>query len=243
MTTSVTDLNACLTTEVLSTAFSMRCDPTYVLPAQGSWSCARLSLRDSPDPLSDCIIRPLSTIPSQVRRCFEKGSQLRRPRYGLHCTIRKRLAENFILMSHLASKCGLQEETGWPFAFSSSTGSYTRQNARTAISRDRAGFTLDSVALTSQTLPWTVKVVNVGHLTVFVRYQGRNVLQVHKWATIVEDYMDSTRWTRIPIALRERDLEKRVDWARFDPRKARTPALVRKQGQGKRAIMPRYIPT
>ena len=75
-------------------------------------------------------------------------------------TIGKRLAEDFILLSHLADKCGLQEEMGRSLASSSDTGSHTRQEAGQSADRDRADLTLALVALTSQTLPWTV---NVNH--------------------------------------------------------------------------------
>ena len=229
MTTLVAGLNACLIPEdailVLSTAFSVCYDPRCVLPAQGTWSCPCFPVRCKSDSLSACTKHPQSDIPSQVRRFFEEGSQqanLQRPRYGLDCTIGKRLAEDFILMSHLADKCGLQEEMRRPFAFSSSTGSRTRQKSGMSVNRDRADLTLALVALTSQTLPWTVEVVRGGsahsmHRAIFVRYYERSVLQVHKSATMVECFVNVIKGTGIPISVRESDPKGRVDLARFYP--------------------------
>lgn len=226
MTTLVAGLNACLTPGdailVLSTAFSVRYDPRCVLPPQGTWSCPRFPVRCNSGSLSACKKQPQSDIPSQVRRFFEEGAQqakLQRPRYGLDCTIGKRLAEDFILMSHLADKCGLQEEMRRSFAFSSSTGSHTRQNPRISVNRDRADLTLALVALTSQTLPWTVKVVHGGepsmHRAIFVRYHGRSVLQVHKSA-MVEHFLNAIKGAGIPISVSESD-QGEWDWARFYP--------------------------
>ena len=138
-------------------------------------------------------------------------------------------------MSHLADKCGLQEEMGRSFA-SSSTGSHTTQIPRMSVSRDKVDLTLALVALISQTLPWAVKIVDKGvppstHRITFVRDQGRSVLQVHKSATIVEDYVDCIKWTGIPISERESDPEETVlprkePWSR---------AWVRNRGPGERS--------
>ena len=239
MTTLVAGLNACLTPKdailVLSTAFSVCYDPHCVLPAQGTWSCPRFPVRCNSGSLSACIKHPQSDIPSQVRRFFEEGAQqakLQRPRYGLDCTIGKRLAEDFILMSHLADKCGLQEEMRRPFAFSSSMGSHPKQISGMSTNRDKADLTLALVAMTSQTLPWTVKVVRGGnphsmHRAILVRYHGRSVLQVHKSATMVEYFVrksDPGGWVDlaqfhphiagVQVSMSESD---QGDWARIFP--------------------------
>ena len=91
--TLVAGLNACLTSEeaisVLSTALSLCFDPKCILPIKG-----------------------ILNIPFHVALLFHDGSQraLREPRYGLNCTLGKRLREDVRLMSHLGKMCGLQEE-------------------------------------------------------------------------------------------------------------------------------------
>lgn len=122
-------------------------------------------------------------------------------------------------MSRLADKCGLQEEMGWPFAC---TGSDTRQIFGMSTNRDRADLTLALVALTSQTLPWTINVVNGGnpyymHRANFVRYHGCSVLQVHKSATTVEQFVNVIKGTGIPISVRDIYSVGVVDCAPFYP--------------------------
>ncbi|KAF6226295.1 hypothetical protein HO133_009161 [Letharia lupina] len=101
----------------------------------------------------------------------------------------KRLAEDFILMSHLADKCGLQEETSRSFASSSVTRSHVTQELGLSANRDRADLPLALVALISQSLPWTVKLISGGephsmHHALFVYCRSRSVLHVHTSATI-----------------------------------------------------------
>lgn len=191
MTTVVAGLSACLNREaailVLSTAFSVSYDPRCVLPAHGSWSCPQF-------PISCDTNAPYTDLPSQVRRFFEKGSQkikLKRPRYGLDCTIGKRLKEDFVLMSHLADNCGLQEEMTKNFESSSSIFELSSK-------RDKADLTLALVALTSQTLPWTMQGIEGGdpyslHRVIFVCSHGRSVMQVHTSATTVLKFLYAIR--------------------------------------------------
>ena len=217
MTTLVAGLNACLTPKdailVLSTALSVRYDPRCVLPAHGSWSCPQFPVRCDSNSLSACIKHPQSDIPSQVRRFFEQGSQqtkLQRPRYGLDCTLGKRLAEDFILISRLADRCGLQREM-------------SRYPASSLSQRDKADLTLALVALTSQTLPWTVEVVSGGephsmHHAIFVRHLSRSVLQVHTSAAIVNHFVNAIQSTGIPISV-----EMGAKWSRFYPQMESVP--------------------
>ena len=117
----VAGLNACLSpTEailVLSTALSLCYDPNCVLPMNGTW---------------------LDTdIPTQVARFFDNRSALalQRPRYGLDSTLGRRLSEDYLLMSHLANECGLQEDERWPQSF------YRSEKSRTDPDPGRIGLT------------------------------------------------------------------------------------------------------
>ena len=152
MTALVAGLNACLTPKdailVLSTALSVRYDERCLLLACGNYSRDRNPFH-SPSRMNqlDSVIR------IQVRRFFEKGYQqtrLQRPRFGIHCTIGKRLVEDYILMSQLAYNCDLQEESS------------ERQPFWPLTERDKADLTLAVVQWTSQSTPWTIKVVNEG---------------------------------------------------------------------------------
>lgn len=235
MTTLVAGLNACLTPDnavlVLSTAFSVCSDPRCVLPARGSWSCHICCDTNSP---SACTKHLQSDIPSQVRRFFEKGSQpteLQRPRYALDCTIGKRLAEDFILISHLADKCGLQEETSRSFASSSVTRSHVTQDLGLSANRDKADLTLALVALISQTLPWTVKLLSGGephsmHHALFVYCRSRSVLHVHTSAMIVRKFVNAIQSTGIPVSVEE------GDWSQCYPHMRRVPKRDRQASYG-----------
>ena len=138
MTTLVAGLNACLTPEeavlVLSTALSLRYDPRCVLPRKGT-----------------CLLD--TDIPSRVALLFSKGSAiaLQRPRYGLDCTLGRRLREDYVLMSHLANNCGLQEEISRKVNVGCSFNIYKGQQ--------RADLTLALVALTSQSSSWQARQV------------------------------------------------------------------------------------
>ena len=154
MTALVAGLNACLTPEdamlVLSTALSVHYDSRCLLPACGNCSRGRNSLH------CYCITQKASDIPSQVRRFFEKGSQqmrLQRPRFGLDCTIGKRLVEDYNLMSQLADQCGLQEESNRHFASTSKVGPQIQLPFGPLTERDTADLTLVVVGLTSETWP------------------------------------------------------------------------------------------
>lgn len=220
MTNLVAGLNACLTPEdallVLSTALSVRYDPRCVLPPHGSWSCLPFSVRCNSDDLLSpvCTKHPQSNIPSQVHRFFEKGSQqtkLQRARYGLDCTIGKRLAEDLILMSHLAENCGLQGEMNEYHASSSSMGSHFGLSTQ----RDKADLTLALVALISQTLPWTVKVISRWdakwrsphsiYRVLFIPCLGRSIMEVDTSATIVTEFLNAIQSTGIPISVVQHD--------------------------------------
>ena len=213
----VAGLNACLTPEdailVLSTAFSVLYDPRCVLPAHGSWSYPRFAVRCDKNALSPCTKHPQSDIPSQVRQFIGESCQeikLQRPRYGLDCTIGKRLAEDFMLMSHLADQCGLQEVIRRQFASSLNTGPRFVEASTRSTNRYKADLTLTLVALASQPLPWTVKIVSGDdpysmHSVLF----GRSVLQAHKSATTVNSFVDAIQSAGISISVEE------DYWSRF----------------------------
>lgn len=130
MTTLVAGLNACLAPEeaiqVLSTAFSLRYDPRCVLP--------KVITLSYPD------------LPSQVALFFDKGSAtaLQMPLFGLDCTLGRRLKEDYDIMSHLANKCGLQEEISMT----------VNMGRKASTAQQRADLTLALVALTSQPSCW-----------------------------------------------------------------------------------------
>ena len=152
MTALVAGLNTCLPPEVatlvLSTALSVRYDSRCLLPACGNCSRGTNSLH------CRCINQNDSDIPFQVRRVFEQGSQqvrLQRPRFGLDCTIGKRLVEDYNRMSQLADQCGLQEESSRHFVSTSEVGPQTQQPFRPLTERDTADLTLVVVGLTSKT--------------------------------------------------------------------------------------------
>lgn len=140
----------------------------------------------------------------------------------LDCTIGKRLAEDFILMSQLAEKCGLQEETSRSFASSSVTRSHVTQELGLSANRDRADLTLALVALISQTLPWTIKLISRGephsmHHALFVYCRSRSILQVHTSAMVVRKFVNGIQSTGIPISVEE------GDWSQCYPHMRRVP--------------------
>ena len=130
MAALVAGLNACLDPEeavlVLSTAFSICYDPRCVLPVNETW----LSM----------------DLPSRVALFFDDASTtaLQRPRYGLDCTLGRRLREDYYLLSRLANQSGLQEEVSKNVnvSYEASTGP------------QKADLTLTLVALASQPSSW-----------------------------------------------------------------------------------------
>ena len=148
------------------------------------------------------ILGPISRL--GVRQFFEKGSELmrlHRPRYGLDCTIGKRLAEDFVLMSYLADKCGLQQDVNnihYPSFLSTRTLGLLGDG-------DIADLTLTLMALISQTTPWTV-CVHEGSLlcstyrATFVRYPNRSVLELHTSTTFVKIFVPAIQLTGILIS-------------------------------------------
>ena len=130
MTTLVAGLNAYLAPEeaiqVLITAFSLRYDPRCVLPKE--------------------TIGSNTDLPTQVALFFDKGSAtaLQKPLYGLDCTLGRRLKEDYDIMSHLANKCGLQEEILRT----------VNVGHKASTAQQRADLTLALVALTSQPSCW-----------------------------------------------------------------------------------------
>lgn len=85
------------------------------------------------------------SIPGAILFEMGSGNFLHRPRFGLDCTIGRRLAEEYALMSHLADICGLQEEIN------------RGVGCKTFGEHLRADLTLTLVALTSQVSPWEAR--------------------------------------------------------------------------------------
>lgn len=78
--------------------------------------------------------------------CYSRRySVLQRLRYGLDCTIGRRLAEDYALMSHMAYLCGLQEEIN------------RGVGRKTFGEQLRVDLTLTLVALTLQETPWKAR--------------------------------------------------------------------------------------
>ena len=187
MATLVAGLNACLTREeailVLSTAFSLCYDPTCVLPMRAknaTWFH--------------------TNIPSQLALFFDFTSAmvLQRPRYGLDCTLGRRLREDYILMSRLAATCGLQEEISRKVNFGCKP--YTRSL--------RTDLTLTLVALASQSSSWQASKLKRG--TVFASHcpdisfhDGR--LWVNLSMSPVIDLLYAIQSVGIPITIHEEE--------------------------------------
>lgn len=183
MTTLVAGLNACLAPEeaiqVLSTAFSLRYDPRCVVPRQGTW---------------------LTTdIPSQVALFFDKGSAtaLQKPLYGLDCTLGRRLKEDYDIMSHLANKCGLQEEMFRTL----------NVDRKSSTAQQRADLTLALVALTSQPSCWHTYQMERGtftHPSPRILFY-KTSLCVDPSADLVVDLLYAIQSAGIPITIYEQD--------------------------------------
>ena len=177
----VAGLDACLTPEeavlVLSTAFSLCYDPRCVLPLNETW----LSM----------------DLPSRVTLFFDDASTtaLQRPRYGLDCTLGRRLREDYFLLSRLANKCGLQEEV-----FKSVNVSYEAPKRP-----QRADLTLTLVALVSQASSWQaskVKMKTWASLDQRVRFH-RGRLWVDESASLVINLLYAIQLAGVPITINE----------------------------------------
>ena len=181
MATLVAGLNACLTPEeavlVLSTAFSLCYDPRCVLPVNETW----LSV----------------DIPSRVALFFDDASTtaLQRPRYGLDCTLGRRLREDYFLLSRLANKCGLQDDVSQRVDVSHEA--FTRSQ--------RADLTLTLVALVSQPSSWEASKVERGtwaSLDQRILFH-RGSLWVDASATLVVDLLYAVQLAGVPITINE----------------------------------------
>ena len=181
MATLVAGLDACLTPEeavlVLSTAFSLCHDPQCVLPANETW----LSM----------------DIPSRVALFFDDASTtaLQRPRYDLDCTLGRRLREDYLLLSRLANKCGLQEEVSKnvTVSYEASTGP------------QKADLTLTLVALVSQPSSWQASKVKGGtwaSLNQRILFD-RGSLWVDASASLVIDLLYAIQSAGLPITINE----------------------------------------
>ena len=181
MATLVAGLNACLTPEeaalVLSTAFSICYDPRCVLPMSGP--CLDMDF------------------PSRVAEFFYDRSTtaLQRPRYGLDCTLGRRLREDYYLLSRLANKCGLQEEVSKNVnvSYEASTGP------------QRADLTLTLVALVSQPSSWQVSKIKREALLWLHQHIlfHRGSLWVDASAGLVIDLLYAIQLAGIPITINE----------------------------------------
>ena len=180
MATLVAGLDACLTQEeavlVLSTAFSLCYDPRCVLPVNETW---------------------LSDIPSRVALFFDDASAtaLQRPRYGLDCTLGRRLKEDYFLLLRLANKCGLQDDVSQRVDVSYEAS--TRPQ--------RADLTLALVALVSQPLSWQASKVKRGtwaSLDQRILFH-RGSLWVDASATLVIDFLYAIQLAGVPIKINE----------------------------------------
>ena len=133
MTTLIAGLNASLNGKeallVLSTALCLCYDPRCDLPMDGNWFD--------------------TDIPSRVAVFFDTTSAtaLQRPRYGLDCTLDRRLREDYLLMSHLADRCGMQEEM------------YKKLGSKASTGQPAVDLTLALVASISQTSSWRAEMV------------------------------------------------------------------------------------
>ena len=181
MATLVAGLNACLSPKeailLLSTTLSLCYDPNCVLPMNGTW---------------------LDTdIPTQVARFFDNRSTLalQRPRYGLDSTLGRRLSEDYLLMSHLANECGLQEEVSrkMNFGHKASTGA------------TKAELTLTLIALASPSSSWKAfKMTRGTYASPMQRILfHKESLWVDQSASLVIDLLYAVRAAGIPIQFHE----------------------------------------
>ena len=180
MATLVAGLDACLTQEeavlVLSTALSLCYDPRCVLPVNETW---------------------LSDIPSRVALFFDDASTtaLQRPRYGLDCTLGRRLKEDYFLLLRLANKCGLQDDVSQRVDVSYEASTRAQ----------RADLTLTLVALVSQPLSWQATKFKRGtwasldERILFLR----GSLWVDASATLVIDLLYAIQLAGVPIEINE----------------------------------------
>lgn len=181
MTTLVAGLNVFLASEaavlVLSTAFSVRCDPQCVLPRSGTWSYPSKTYERYGFRLA-CATHPRAEIPSQVRLVFEKGSVkvLQRSRYVLDCTIGRRLAEDYALMSHLANICGLQEEIN------------RSVSCDTFAEQLKVNLTLILIALTSQALPWKARLARMTSERWYPSMEREHCIFFYKGSVYLDSY-------------------------------------------------------
>ena len=181
MATLVACLNCCLDPEeavlVLSTAFSICYDPQCVLPLNETW-------------LSMDLL-------SQVALFFDDASTtaLQRPRYGLDCTLGRRLREDYFLLSRLANKCDLQDDVSQRVEVSYLTS--TRPQ--------KADLTLTLVALVSQPLSWQASKVRRGtwvSLDQRILFH-RGSLWVDASASLVIDLLYAIQLAGVPITINE----------------------------------------
>ena len=181
MATLVAGLNTYFDPEeavlVLSTAFSICYDPRCVLPVNETW--LSMDLR------------------SRVALFFDDPSTtaLQRPRYGLGCTLGRRLREDYFLLSRLANKCGLQDEVSQKvdFSYKALTGPQT------------ADLTLTLVALVSQSSSWQSSKVERGawaSLNQRVLFH-RGSLWVDASASLVIDLLYAIQSAGVSITINE----------------------------------------
>ena len=180
MATLVACLNGCLDPEeavlVLSTVFSICYDPRCVLPLNETW----LSM----------------DLPSRVALVFHDAptTALQRPRYGLDCTLGRRLREDYFLLSRLANKCGLQDDISQRVEVS--YGASTRSL--------KADLTLTLVALVSQPLSWQASKVKRGTWASLNRHIlfDRGSLWVNA-ASLVIHFLYAIQMAGVPITINE----------------------------------------
>ena len=181
MATLVAGLNVCLDPAevvlVLSTAFSICYDPQCVLPTNGTWLSMDLS--------------------SRVALFFDDAftTALQRPRYGLDCTLGRRLREDYFLLSRLAYKCGLQDEVSQKVdvSYEALTGP------------QRADLTLTLVALVSQPSSWQASMVERGS------WRGLDQRILFHWgslwvdasASLVIDFLYAIQMAGVPITIKK----------------------------------------
>ena len=183
MATLVAGLDACLTPDeavlVLSTAFSLCYDPQCVLPVNETWLSA--------------------DIPSRVALFFddESTTTLQRPRYGLNSTLGQRLREDYILLSRLANKCGLQEEVS----------KKVNVSYEASAAPQKADLTLSLVALVSQPSSWQASKVKRGtwaSLNQRILFD-RGSLWVDASASLVIDLLYAIQSAGVPITINENE--------------------------------------
>ena len=181
MTTLVAGLNACLNRKeallVLSTALSLCYDPRCILPMDGGWFD--------------------TDIPSRVAVFFDNASAtaLQRPRYGLDCTLGRRLREDYLLMSHLADRCGIQEEM------------YEKLGSKASTGQPSVDLTLALVALISQSSSWRAEMVEGAR---FIHPPHRILfynasLHVDPFASLVVDFLYAIQSAGIRITVYRQD--------------------------------------